>query len=55
MSSTTTSSSYEQACEQHRWDVPERYNIAVDVCDRHPRDKLAMIHEDLRGRVQEIS
>ena len=55
ISSTTTFSSYEQACEQHRWDVPERYNIAVDVCDRHPRDKLAMIHEDFRGRVQEIS
>jgi len=35
--------------------VPERYNIAVDVCDRHPRDKLAMIHEDFRGRIQEIS
>ncbi len=55
MSSTTTFSSYEQACEQHRWEVPERYNIAVDVCDRHPRDKLAMIHEDFRGRIQEIS
>jgi acetyl-CoA synthetase len=55
MSSTTTFSSYQQACEQHRWDVPERYNIAVDVCDRHPRDKLAMIHEDFRGRIQEIS
>lgn len=35
--------------------MPERYNIAVDVCDRHPRDKLAMIHEDFRGRIQEIS
>ena len=55
MSSTTNFSSYEQACEQHRWDVPERYNIAVDVCDRHPRDKLAMIHGDFRGRIQEIS
>ena len=55
MSSTTTFSSYEQAREQHRWDVPERYNIAVDVCDRHPRDKLAMIHEDFRGRIQQIS
>src|SRR5205085_3868812 len=33
----------------------ERYNIAADVCDRHPRDKLAMIHEDPRGEVRRIS
>ena len=45
MSSIT---SYEQACADHRWEVPERYNIAADVCDRHPREKLAMIHEDFQ-------
>jgi len=55
MSSTTTFSSYEEAREQHRWEVPARYNIAVDVCDRHPRDKLAMIHEDFGGRIREVS
>ena len=27
--------SYEQACAEHRWDVPDRYNIAADVCDKH--------------------
>ena len=48
MSSTITS--YEQACAEHRWEVPERYNIAADVCDRHPREKLAMIHEDFAGQ-----
>ena len=42
-------SSYEEACADHRWHVPERYNIARDVCDKHPRDKLAMIWEDWRG------
>lgn len=47
--------SYEQAREQHRWEVPERYNLAVDVCDRHPREKLAMIHEDFQGRIREVS
>jgi acetyl-CoA synthetase len=46
--------SYDQACADHRWEVPERYNIAADVCDRHPRDKLAMIHEDFRGNVREV-
>jgi acetyl-CoA synthetase len=55
MTSTTAITSYEEACEQHRWQVPEHYNIAVDVCDRHPRDKLAMIHEDFRGNVRRIS
>jgi acetyl-CoA synthetase len=35
--------------------VPERYNIAADVCDRHPRAKLAMIHEDFQGNVRRVS
>jgi acetyl-CoA synthetase len=47
--------SYEEAVRAHRWEVPERYNIAADVCDRHPPDKLAMIHEDFRGQVREVS
>jgi acetyl-CoA synthetase len=55
MSSTTQISSYEQACAQHKWAVPERYNIAVDVCDRHPREKLAMVHEDFQGNQREVS
>jgi acetyl-CoA synthetase len=41
--------SYEEAVASHRWAVPERYNIATDVCDKHPRDKLAMVWEDWRG------
>jgi acetyl-CoA synthetase len=55
MSSATTISSYEQACARHRWEVPARYNIAADVCDRHPREKLAMIHEDPQGNVRRVS
>src|ERR1700759_5468550 len=46
--------SYEQACAEHRWEVPARYNIAADVCDRHARDKLAMIHEDYAGSVRRL-
>ena len=46
---------YEEACAAHSWHVPERYNIAADVCDKHPRDKLAMIHEDPDGAVREVS
>src|SRR6266516_516779 len=46
---------YERLVAQHRWEVPERYNIAVDVCDRHPREKLAMIHEHFSGAIREVS
>jgi acetyl-CoA synthetase len=46
--------SYEQAVAQHRWEVPERYNIAADVCDKHPADALAMIHERFDGTVRRI-
>jgi len=52
MGSGRSFSSYEQACAEHRWEVPERYNIAADICDRHPRDKLAMVHEDPHGNVR---
>jgi acetyl-CoA synthetase len=52
MSSIT---SYEQAVAEHRWEVPERFNIATDVCDKHPREKLAMIHEDPQGNVRRVA
>jgi acetyl-CoA synthetase len=51
----TTFESYEEAVQAHRWEVPDRYNIAADVCDKHPPDKLAMIHEDFRGNVREVT
>jgi acetyl-CoA synthetase len=46
--------SYEDAVANHEWHVPERYNIAQDVCDKHPADKLAMIHEHFDGTVREV-
>ncbi|MDP9293492.1 MAG: AMP-binding protein, partial [Actinomycetota bacterium] len=54
MSIASHFSSYEEAVAAHRWNVPERYNIAVDVCDKHPPGKLAMIHEDFAGAVREV-
>ena len=45
---------YQRACAEHRWEVPERYNIAADVCDRHPADALAMVHETYDGLVREV-
>src|SRR5512133_2190889 len=49
-----SSTSYEQVCAAHRWDVPARYNIAYDVCDKHPRDKLAMVWESFDGSYREL-
>src|SRR3954468_8424767 len=46
---------YEEMRAQHSWDVPERYNIARDVCDKHERDRLAMIWEDWRGTERRVS
>jgi acetyl-CoA synthetase len=46
--------SYEAVVAAHEWHVPERYNIAQDVCDKHPPDKLAMVHEDFAGTVREV-
>src|ERR1700730_425246 len=54
MSSIGQLSSYEEALARHRWEVPERYNSAADVCDRHPRDKLAMVHESFDGKVRRV-
>src|SRR5215831_13144641 len=39
----------------HRWRVPAQYNIAEDVCDKHPRDKQAMIWESFDGSVRELA
>src|SRR4051812_38244474 len=53
--SATDSLTYENACAEHRWRVPERYNIAADVCDRQPADRMAMVFEDFRGNQREVS
>ena len=46
--------SYEELCAAHGWEVPARYNIAADVCDKHPRDKPAMIWESFDGSTREL-
>jgi acetyl-CoA synthetase len=46
---------YDEAVAQHRWNVPDRYNIAADVCDKHPREKLAMIHERFDGARRDLT
>ena len=47
--------SYEEMRAAHRWEVPERYNIAHDVCDKHDPDRLAMVWEDWQGNERRVS
>ena len=35
--------------------MPARYNIASDVCDKHPRDKLAMVWESYDRSYRELA
>lgn len=43
---------YEAIYDAFKWDIPARYNIATDVCDRHAADegKVALIGEDATGK-----
>ncbi len=54
MATRTRPSSYEEACETHSWQVPERYNIAAEICDSQPADKAAMVFEDHQGNRREL-
>jgi acetyl-CoA synthetase len=49
------SMSYDEICAGHRWEVPARYNIAADVCDKHARTKPAMVWESFDGSIRELS
>jgi len=50
-----SSAEYEELRAAHEWRVPDRYNIAADVCDKHPRDKPAMVFEDFRGTERRLT
>lgn len=43
--------SYDALCEDFRWQVPERFNIGVDVCARwaEERSRFALYYEDEDG------
>ncbi len=47
--------SYEDMVRDHTWEVPERYNIAQDVCDKHDRDRLAMVWENYNGDERRVT
>ena len=43
---------YQEICDNFRWEIPDEYNIGVDICDKWARDKsrLALIYIDENGR-----
>ena len=43
--------SYEEIRQAFRWEVPEQYNLGIDVCDKHPANKRALIYEDEASNV----
>src|SRR5918999_5426116 len=46
---------YEEMVASFEWEVPERYNIAVDTVDQHEPDRLAMLWEDWEGNERRLS
>jgi hypothetical protein len=51
---TDAADRYAQLRATHTWPVPDRYNIAADVCDARDPNALAMLHEHFEGAVREL-
>jgi acetyl-CoA synthetase len=54
----TPGRTYEETRSAFRWRIPARYNIGVDVCDRHAAarpDSVALIFESEDGAVERLS
>ena len=49
--------SYEEVMGNFRWQIPERFNIASVVCDRHAEqpNKVALVYEHLDGAVDMVT
>ena len=46
---------YQEMLSSFRWEVPDRYNIAVDTVDKHSPDRLAMVWEDWQGNERSVT
>jgi acetyl-CoA synthetase len=48
---------YDEVCHNFKWEIPEYYNIGVDVCDKWAGDKhrLALICIDPQGKTQKYT
>ena len=45
---------YNEVYNSFKWDIPQYYNIGVDICDKWAQkpDRLALIYENAKGRVE---
>lgn len=48
---------YEEVCGSFSWNIPEFYNMGVDICDKwaHQRYRLALIYENERGQREQYT
>ncbi len=48
---------YSEVYNSFQWEVPEFYNIGVDICDKwaHQRYRLALIYENEKGQVEKYT
>ena len=48
---------YEEVCGAFSWNIPEFYNIGVDICDKwaDQRYRLALIYENEKGQVEQYT
>jgi len=48
---------YDEVYNAFHWEIPEFYNIGVDICDKwaHQRYRLALIYQDEKGHVQQYT
>jgi acetyl-CoA synthetase len=50
--------SYESEVKEFRWNIPEKYNIGVAVCNKWAAldpEQLALIHEHGNGHITRVS
>ncbi|MGD8983192.1 MAG: acyl-CoA synthetase [Desulfobacteraceae bacterium] len=49
--------SYEEVYGSFSWEIPEFYNMGVDICDKwaHQRYRLALIYENEKGQVEQYT
>lgn len=52
-----TTKDFDQACADFHWQVPEHFNIAEAVCDRHQNltDRVAMFYENEQGKTAQYT
>ena len=49
--------SYKKVYDSFRWEIPQQYNIGVDICDKWAGqpDRLALIYENENGQVEKYT